>query len=201
MGARERRDDGVRNRRVRGARRGERGRAGAGARGGPVPRRNARGRAPGRRQCLPHGSRRVRARRHPRFGLACGTGDRVRVARRIESLPPYLFAELDKKLDAKRASGVDVISLGVGDPDLPTPEHVVEAMREAVRDPATHRYPAYWGSIEFREAVAGWYRRRFGVALDAKTEVLALIGSKEGLGHLPVAFVDPGDETLVPDPS
>jgi len=124
----------------------------------------------------------------------------MRVARRIESLPPYLFAELDKKLAAKRAQGIDVISLGVGDPDLPTPAHVVEAMREAVRDPATHQYPSYFGSPEFRTAAAGWYRRRFGVELDPETEVLALIGSKEGLGHLPVAFVDPGDETLVPDP-
>jgi len=124
----------------------------------------------------------------------------MRIARRIESLPPYLFASLDDKLAAKRAEGIDVISLGVGDPDLPTPPHVVEAMREAVRDPATHRYPSYWGSIEFREAVAAWYRTRFGVDLDPKAEVLALIGSKEGLGHLPVAFVDPGDETLVPDP-
>jgi LL-diaminopimelate aminotransferase len=124
----------------------------------------------------------------------------MRVARRIESLPPYLFAALDAKLAAKRAEGVDVISLGVGDPDLPTPEHVVEAMREAVRDAGTHRYPSYWGSMEFREAVAAWYGRRFGVSLDPATEVMALIGSKEGLGHLPVAFVDPGDETLVPDP-
>jgi LL-diaminopimelate aminotransferase len=124
----------------------------------------------------------------------------VRIARRIESLPPYLFAVLDGKLAAKRAEGVDVISLGVGDPDLPTPPHIVEAMREAVRDSATHRYPSYWGSIEFREAVAAWYRNRFGVDLDPTAEVLALIGSKEGLGHLPVAFVDPGDETLVPDP-
>ena len=124
----------------------------------------------------------------------------MRIARRIESLPPYLFAALDDRLAAKRAEGVDIISLGVGDPDMPTPEHVVEAMREAVRDPSTHRYPSYWGSLEFREAVAGWYARRFDVDLDPRTEVLALIGSKEGLGHLPVAFVDPGDETMVPDP-
>jgi len=124
----------------------------------------------------------------------------MRVARRIESLPPYLFAALDDRLAAKRAEGVDIISLGVGDPDMPTPEHVVEAIREAVRDPSTHRYPSYWGSLEFREAVAEWYARRFDVDLDPRTEVLALIGSKEGLGHLPVAFVDPGDETMVPDP-
>jgi LL-diaminopimelate aminotransferase len=124
----------------------------------------------------------------------------MKVARRIETLPPYLFAELDKKLAAKRAQGVDVISLGVGDPDLPTPEHVVEAMREAVRDPTTHRYPSYFGSLEFRTAVAGWYARRFGVNLDPETEIMALIGSKEGIGHIAFAYLDPGDEALVPDP-
>jgi LL-diaminopimelate aminotransferase len=124
----------------------------------------------------------------------------VRAADRIESLPPYLFAQLDRKLAAKRAEGVDVISLGVGDPDLPTPEHVVRAMQEAVADPATHRYPSYWGSLEFRTAVAGYYDRRFGVELDPETEVMALIGSKEGIAHVAVAFVDPGDEVLVPDP-
>jgi LL-diaminopimelate aminotransferase len=124
----------------------------------------------------------------------------VRIARRIESLPPYLFAGLDAKLEAKRAQGIDVISLGVGDPDRPTPEHIVEAMRGAIADPATHRYPSYFGSIEYRTAVADWYRSRFGVELDPATEVMALIGSKEGLAHLAVAFVDPGDEALVPDP-
>jgi LL-diaminopimelate aminotransferase len=124
----------------------------------------------------------------------------MRVAKRIETLPPYLFASLDRKLAAKRAEGVDVISLGVGDPDLPTPEHVVEAMREAIADPATHRYPSYYGSIEFRTAVAAWYGRRFGVELDPETEVMALIGSKEGIGHIAFAYVDAGDEALVPDP-
>ena len=124
----------------------------------------------------------------------------MRVARRVEALPPYLFAELDRKLAAKRAEGVDVISLGVGDPDLPTPGHIVEAMREAVLDPATHRYPSYYGAPEFRQAVADWYRRRFDVELDPQTEVMALIGSKEGIGHIAFAFVDPGDEALIPDP-
>ncbi len=124
----------------------------------------------------------------------------MRRAERIQALPPYLFATLDAKLSAKRAQGVDVISLGVGDPDLPTPEHIVEAMREAVGDPATHRYPSYYGSIEFRSAVAAWYGRRFGVELDPASEVMALIGSKEGIGHIALAFVDPGDEALVPDP-
>ena len=124
----------------------------------------------------------------------------MRIAQRIEALPPYLFAELDKKLAAKRAQGVDVISLGVGDPDLPTPAHIVEAMRETVGDPAMHRYPSYYGSAGFREAVAGWYGRRFGVELDPETEVMALIGSKEGIGHIAFAFLDPGDEALIPDP-
>src|SRR5919201_970066 len=124
----------------------------------------------------------------------------MRIARRIASLPPYLFAELDRKLAAKRAEGVDVISLGVGDPDMPTPEHVVAAMREAVGDTATHRYPGYYGSPRFRVAVAAWYRRRFGVELDPETEVIALIGSKEGIGHIAFAMLDPGDEALVPDP-
>ena len=124
----------------------------------------------------------------------------MRIADRIADLPPYLFAELDRKLSAKRAEGVDVISLGVGDPDLPTPEHVVRAMQEAVADPATHRYPSYIGAPEFRRAVAAWYRRRFDVELDPDTEVMALIGSKEGIGHVSFAFVDPGDEALVPDP-
>ncbi|MCI0633866.1 MAG: LL-diaminopimelate aminotransferase [Actinobacteria bacterium] len=124
----------------------------------------------------------------------------MRIAKRIETLPPYLFALLDGKLAAKRAEGVDVISLGVGDPDLPTPEHVVEAMRDAVRDPSTHRYPSYVGAPEFRRAVAEWYGRRFGVALDPETEVIALIGSKEGIGHIAFAYLDPGDEALIPDP-
>jgi LL-diaminopimelate aminotransferase len=124
----------------------------------------------------------------------------VRVAKRVEALPPYLFAELDKKLSAKRAEGVDVISLGVGDPDLPTPDHIVQAMREAVADPSTHRYPSYYGGPEFRGAVAGWYARRFGVQLDPETEVMALIGSKEGIGHIAFAYIDPGDEALIPDP-
>ena len=124
----------------------------------------------------------------------------MRVARRIESLPPYLFAELDRKVAAKRAEGVDVISLGVGDPDQPTPAHVLEAMRAAIADPATHRYPSYWGSPELRTAVTGWYARRYGVELDPETEVMALIGSKEGIGHIAFAFLDPGDEALIPDP-
>jgi LL-diaminopimelate aminotransferase len=124
----------------------------------------------------------------------------LRVADRIRSLPPYLFAELDRKVTAKRDAGVDVISLGVGDPDLPTPRHVVEALQEAAEDPVTHQYPSYFGLPSFREAIAGWYSARFDVQLDPDTEVLPLLGSKEGLAHLSLAFVDPGDEALVPDP-
>ncbi|HXY71045.1 MAG TPA: LL-diaminopimelate aminotransferase [Actinomycetota bacterium] len=124
----------------------------------------------------------------------------MRIAKRVESLPPYLFAELDKRVAAKRAEGADVISLGVGDPDLPTPPHVVEALREAALDPSTHRYPSYYGMPELRQAVADYYERRFGVLLDPETEVLPLIGSKEGIAHIATAFVDPGDRALVADP-
>jgi LL-diaminopimelate aminotransferase len=124
----------------------------------------------------------------------------LRVADRIQGLPPYLFAELDRKVKAKRDTGADVISLGIGDPDLPTPRHVVEALQEAAEDPTTHQYPSYYGLPAFREAIAEWYRRRFGVELDPEAEVLPLLGSKEGLAHLSLAFVDPGDEALVPDP-
>jgi LL-diaminopimelate aminotransferase len=124
----------------------------------------------------------------------------VRIADRVRDLPPYLFAELDKKIEAKRAEGADVISLGVGDPDHPTPRHIVEALQEAAEDPTTHRYPSYYGMPAFRQAIADWYLARFGVELDPDTEVQPLIGSKEGIAHLAWAFVDPGDEVLVPDP-
>jgi LL-diaminopimelate aminotransferase len=124
----------------------------------------------------------------------------VRLAKRVADLPPYLFAELDRKVGERRAAGVDIISLGVGDPDRPTPDHVVRALQEAAADPSTHRYPSYYGAPEFRRAAADWFLGRFGVELDPDTEVLALIGSKEGLAHLAFAFLDPGDESLVPDP-
>ena len=124
----------------------------------------------------------------------------MRVARRVESLPPYLFAELDRKIAERRAQGVDVISLGVGDPDRPTPDHVVAAAVEAAADPSTHQYPSYYGMPELRRAVAAWFERRFGVSLDPDDEVLPLIGSKEGLAHLAFAYLDPGDRAVVPDP-
>ncbi|MGH7267482.1 MAG: LL-diaminopimelate aminotransferase [Candidatus Rokuibacteriota bacterium] len=123
-----------------------------------------------------------------------------RQAERLRVLPPYLFAEIDRQKKEVRARGVDLIDLGIGDPDLPTPPHVVEALARAAREPRNHRYPDYEGLLAFREAAAAWYRQRFGVALDPATEVLALIGSKEGTAHIPLAFVNPGDAVLVPDP-
>ncbi|HEX9093695.1 MAG TPA: LL-diaminopimelate aminotransferase [Coriobacteriia bacterium] len=122
----------------------------------------------------------------------------VRTADRIANLPPYLFAEIDRKRAAKAERGIDVISLGIGDPDTPTPDHIVDAMATAVRNPANHQYPSYSGAPRYRAACAGWMHRRFGVELDPATEVLALIGSKEGIAHLFPAFVDTGDYTLVP---
>src|SRR5919197_621353 len=124
----------------------------------------------------------------------------MQTARRIAAIPPYLFAEIDRRIAEKRAAGVDVISFGIGDPDLPTPDFIVEELAAAARDASTHQYPSYFGLPAFREAVADFYRRRFGVTLDPTTQVLPLIGSKEGLAHLPWAFVDPGDPTLVPEP-
>ncbi len=121
-------------------------------------------------------------------------------ARRIEKLPPYLFAEISGKIAEKREQGVDVISFAIGDPDLPTPPHVIEMLAEAARDPANHRYPETEGLPELREAIARWYGRRFGVELDPQREVLPLIGSKEGIGHIALCFIDPGDVALVPDP-
>jgi LL-diaminopimelate aminotransferase len=120
---------------------------------------------------------------------------------RIEQLPPYLFAEIDRKQKAALGRGVDIISLGVGDPDQPTPDHIVKAGQEALAKAANHRYPFGAGLLSLRQAIAAWMKKRFAVALDPASEIYALIGSKEGLGHLPLAFVNPGDVTLVPDPA
>jgi LL-diaminopimelate aminotransferase len=125
---------------------------------------------------------------------------RTEMAARLQALPLYLFAELDRKKTALRAKGVDLIDLGVGDPDIPTPKRIIERMREAILDPRSHRYPSYEGLREFREAVSLWYERRFGVTLDPDNEVLTLIGSKEGIAHIPLAFIDPGAYSLVPSP-
>ena len=124
----------------------------------------------------------------------------MQVAKRLEQIGAYLFADLDRKQAELTAKGVDVISLSVGDPDLPTPAHIVDAVMEGASDARTHRYPPYAGTKEFRHAAAGWFARRFGVTLDPETEVLALIGSKEGLAHLPWAILNPGDVALIPDP-
>jgi LL-diaminopimelate aminotransferase len=124
----------------------------------------------------------------------------MRFANRIDKVPPYLFVEISRKIAEKRAQGIDVISFGIGDPDIPTPPNVVERLREAALDPANHRYPETDGLPEFRRAAAGWYQRRFGISLDPDTEVLPLIGAKEGIGHAALCFIDPGDIALVPDP-
>jgi len=122
-------------------------------------------------------------------------------ADRLRKLPPYLFKEIDRKKAEAIAQGVDIIDLGVGDPDLPTPPHIIEALKRAVEDPAHHRYPSYSGMNDFKEAVAQWYRKRFGVELDPHSEVVSLIGSKEGIAHFPLAFINPGDVALVPTPA
>ena len=122
-------------------------------------------------------------------------------ADRIKNLPPYLFAAIDKAKTQARSRGVDVIDLSVGDPDLPTPEHISEALCRGAKDASNHQYPSYEGKLTFRTAVADWYRQTFNVDLDPGNEVLTLIGSKEGIAHAPLAFINPGDAALVPDPA
>src|SRR5437764_11197518 len=124
----------------------------------------------------------------------------MRPSSRLEKIPPYLFAELERKIAARRAAGVDVISLGIGDPDTPTYAPIVAAAQEAVADPSTHTYPSNRGRAEFREAIAAFYARRFGVELDPETEVMAAIGAKECIFNLNLAFLDPGDVALAADP-
>ncbi len=124
----------------------------------------------------------------------------MRSSKRLERIPPYLFAELERKIEAKREAGVDVISLGIGDPDTPTYAPIVAAAQRAVADPNTYQYPSNRGRREFREAVAAFYRRRFGVELDPETEVMPAIGAKECIFNLNLAFLDPGDVALAADP-
>lgn len=121
-------------------------------------------------------------------------------AKRIENLPPYLFARIDEMKAKKRNEGVDVIDLGVGDPDLATPPHIVDALVQTARESENHHYPSYLGMKAYREAVASWYRKRFGVDLDPDTEVISLMGSKDGVAHIPESLVNPGDYVLVPSP-
>jgi LL-diaminopimelate aminotransferase len=115
-------------------------------------------------------------------------------------VPPYLFAELERQISAKTRAGIDVISLGIGDPDLPTPDAIVEAAAAAMRDPSTHQYPTNHGSDEFRAAAAGFYRDRFGVELDPASELIPVLGGKEAVGHIAMACLDPGDLCLSPEP-
>ncbi len=124
----------------------------------------------------------------------------MRPSKRLDRIPPYLFAELERKIAAKQAEGVDVISLGIGDPDRPTPPLIVEAMQEAVTEPETHRYPSNRGRADFREAVGDFYARRFDVRLDPASEVIPAIGAKEAVFNLNLAFLDPGDAALAADP-
>lgn len=125
----------------------------------------------------------------------------VQYADRINSLPPYLFASIDKAKAEATKRGVDVINLSIGDPDMPTPSHIVEAMKKALDNPAHHRYPSYEGMLSFRTAAAQWYKKTMNVELNPEDEVLTLIGSKEGIAHIPLAFLNPGDISLVPDPA
>ncbi len=124
----------------------------------------------------------------------------IQLADRVKSLPPYLFATIDRMKQEALTRGIDLIDLSIGDPDIPTLPHIVDAMKLAVSKPQHHRYPSYEGMLSYREAVAEWYKKRFNVTLDAKTEILSLIGSKEGIGHIPLAFINPGDIVLVPSP-
>ncbi len=123
------------------------------------------------------------------------------LAKRLSTLPPYLFAAIDKAKEEVKAKGMDIISLGIGDPDLPTPDFIIEELYRAAKIPANHQYPSYVGMLAFRQAVADWYKERFNVDLDPKREVLALIGSKEGIAHFPLAFVNPGDLVLIATPN
>ena len=124
----------------------------------------------------------------------------MRFARRLDLVPPYLFAELERKVEEKRRAGVDVISLGIGDPDLPTPEPVIRALQTAAADPATHQYPTNLGLEPLRDAVAAFYDERFGVEIDPTTEVVPVLGGKEGVAHIAFACLDPGDVALAPEP-
>ena len=124
----------------------------------------------------------------------------MELARRVQQLPPYLFARISELIATKRAAGVDVISLGIGDPDIPTPPHLIEVLQRAAEKPANHRYPESDGLPELRQAIARWYATRHGVTLDPNREIVPLIGSKEGIGHLPLCLIDPGDVALITDP-
>ena len=124
----------------------------------------------------------------------------MRLAKRVQDLPPYLFVGITKKIAEKKARGEDVISFAIGDPDIPTPQHILDRLCVATQEPANHRYPESDGLPELRQAVSAWYEQRFGLAFDPDKEVVPLIGSKEGIAHAALCFIDPGDIALVPDP-
>ena len=124
----------------------------------------------------------------------------MKLSKRVENLPPYLFVEISRKIAEKKARGEEVISFAIGDPDIPTPSHIIERLCQAAQDPANHRYPESDSLPELRQAVADWYERRFGISFDPDKEVLPLIGSKEGIAHIAFCFIDSGDIALVPDP-
>lgn len=125
----------------------------------------------------------------------------MKMARRIENLPPYMFVEITRRIAEKRARGEEVISFAIGDPDIPTPRNIIDRLCQTAQAPANHRYPDVEGLPELRRAIAGWYKKRFDVPLDADKEVLPLVGSKEGVAHIAWCFIDPGDIALVPDPA
>lgn len=125
----------------------------------------------------------------------------MKMSRRVEHLPPYLFVQINKKIAEKRAKGEDVVSFAIGDPDIPTPPHIIDRLCQAAQDPANHRYPETEGLPELRQAIADWYKKRFDVSLDASSEVLPLIGSKEGIAHIAFCLIDYQDIALVPDPA
>ena len=124
----------------------------------------------------------------------------MQFAKRVGEVPPYIFVQITRKIAEKKAQGIDVISFGIGDPDRPTPDRIVESLREAALDPSNHAYPDTDGLLDFKKAVASWYQRRFGIAIEADKEVMTLIGAKDGIGHAALCFIDPGDIALVPDP-
>ena len=125
----------------------------------------------------------------------------MELAKRMDNLPPYLFVEISRKIAEKRAKGEEVISFGIGDPDIPTPPHIINRLCQAAQEPANHRYPETEGLPELRQVIADWYQNRFGISLNPAKEVLPLIGAKEGIFHTAFCFIDPGDMALVPDPA
>jgi len=124
----------------------------------------------------------------------------MKFANRVDKLPAYFFVEISKTIASKKAQGVDVITFGIGDPDLPTPQNILDKLWEQAKIPSNHRYPETDGLPEYRQAISDWYKRRFNVDLDRDKEVLPVIGSKEGIGHIALCFIDPGDIALIPDP-